>query len=273
MYANSLKPSFSKKLHLVLITTLIAGVWMFATVAASAAITIVDSLGIATTETKFRASESGGLSILPSQFPGVKFTLTQPTTLTEIGAFVHSISNRPIIVEIRPATNGLPDASTVIASFLLSNDNDPVFVSFESVAINLRLEPGTYFALFVPQTGDQGFLLGESIGSFVYQSDLIDMGFLSSSGNAGAFQFFGAVRILGVTNVFIDDCDTGVSDVVLPNGDTITDLLESCEDAASDRGGFVSCVARVTANLMRAGTITGQQKGAIQRCVGPGNTR
>ena len=273
MNANSPDRAFTKARQLIVIAMLIT-VGMFATVAASAAVTIVDSLGIATTETKFRASEAGGLSIIPSQFPGVKFTLTQPTTITEIGAFVHSFNNQPIIVEIRPSTNGLPDVSTVLASFVLSNDGDPVFISFESVSVNLHLEPGMYFALFAPQPGDQGFLVGTAIGSFIYESDFIEMGFLNPlTGNAAAFRFFGAVRILGVTNVFVDDCDTGVSDVVLPGGDTITDLIESCEDASFDRGSFVSCVARATGNLMKAGIITGQEKGAIQRCVGQSNTR
>src|SRR5687768_2615281 len=251
MNANSPKRVFTKARQLIVIAALIT-VGMFATVAASAAITIVDSLGIATTETKFRASEAGGLSIIFAQFPGPKFTLTQPTTITEIGGFVHSFNNQPIIVEIRPALpNGLPDITTVLASFVLSNDNDPIFVSFESVELNLRLEPGTYFALFAPQPGDSGFLVGTAIGSFVYQSDLIEIGFVNPLGNHGLSEFFGAVRILGVTNVFVDDCDTGVSDVVLPGGTTITDLIESCEDAAFDRGSFVSCVARTTTHLRK----------------------
>jgi len=64
----------------------------------------------------------------------------------------------------------------VLATFTLSHDNDPLTVSFESVSINLLLQPGSYFALFAPQGADQGFLLAQAFSGAGYQAGLIQMG-------------------------------------------------------------------------------------------------
>jgi hypothetical protein len=75
------------------------------------------------------------------------------------GVFGIDCSSVPLIVQIRPSTNGVPDASNVLASFVLSNDNNLLIVSYESVAINLTLPPGTSFALLAPQNQDAGLAL------------------------------------------------------------------------------------------------------------------
>src|SRR5262245_56796789 len=67
--------------------------------------------------------------------------------------------------------------------------------------------------------------------------------------------------------VVIDGCNTGVPDTSLPSGSTISDLIAACAEGVSNHGQFVSCVAHVTNDLKKAGTITGQQKGAIQSCA------
>jgi hypothetical protein len=54
---------------------------------------------------------------------------------------------------------------------------------------------------------------------------------------------------------------------LLPSGCTISDLIAACAEGASSHGKFVSCVSHVINNLKKAGTITGKQKGAIQRCA------
>ena len=278
MNANSL--SHAKKLR-QFIATLIAGLFIFASVApgASDTIAIVDTLGAATPDTVFDGAGTSGTSILPFQYVGPKFTLTQPTTLTEIGAFVNnciSIINGvplcpntlPFIVQIRPATNGAPDASTVLASFVLSHDNDPLNVSYESVAINLLLEPGTYFALFAPQGTDQGFLLAGAQIPFDYRAGSFEMGTLNPlTGSASVSRQFGAVRILGETDVVIAGCNSGVPNSVLPGGLTISDLVTDCADGASNHGQFVSCISQLTNDLKKNGTITGQQKSALQKCA------
>jgi hypothetical protein len=66
--------------------------------------------------------------------------------------------------------------------------------------------------------------------------------------------------------VVIDGCDSGVPNTVFPSGCTIPDLIATCAEGASNHGQFVSCVSHLTNDLKKAGTITGQQKGAIQSC-------
>jgi hypothetical protein len=130
----------------------------------------------------------------------------------------------PFIVQIRPSTNGIPDASAVLASFTLSHDNDPLVVSYESVAINLTLGPGSYFALFAPQGSDEGFLLGSASAPFNYQAGLITKGFLNPTTGASSVEANsgGAVRILGAPatpqaaiRLLMDDVRTLVSEGVL----------------------------------------------------------
>lgn len=286
MNLKSLNRTFTKRLRRF-IATLIAGLLIFASVGqigASAPVSILDTLGIATPATQFPLFDSTGQGIFDFQFVGPQFTLTQPITLTEIGAFVNvrceipdsgvslCSSPSPLIVQIRPSVNGLPDPATVLASFFLSHDNDPLVVSYESVAINLPLQPGTYFALFVPQPDNAGFLLGSATSPFNYQAGLISLGALNPiSQDAVVIQTFGAVRILGETQFVFDGCNSEIPNIVLPSGSTISDLITECAAGANNHGQFVSCVSHATANLKKAGTITGQQKSAIQQCAAQAN--
>jgi hypothetical protein len=58
---------------------------------------------------------------------------------------------------------------------------------------------------------------------------------------------------------------------VFSNGCTISDRVAACAKNAKNHGQFVSCVALLTNDLNKAGTITGQQKGAIQSCAAQAN--
>jgi hypothetical protein len=71
--------------------------------------------------------------------------------------------------------------------------------------------------------------------------------------------------------VIIDGCDSGVPNVLQPSGCTISDLIAECAAGATNHGQFVSCVAQLTNTLVGNGTITGRQKGAIQRCAAQAN--
>jgi hypothetical protein len=172
-------------------------------------------------------------------------------------------------VQIRPATTlGVPNASVLLASFVLSHDNDPLTVSFESVDVNLLLQPGSYFALFAPQGADQGFLLRQATIPFDYHAGSITEGVLNPlTSNASVSQQFAAVRILGETNVLIDGCDSGVPNVEVPGGLTISDLVADCAEAATNHGKFISCVGQVANDLRKNGIITGQQKNALHACA------
>ena len=281
MNVNSFNQAQAKKLR-QFIAMLVGGLLIFASVVPgnTATISILDSLSTATPSTEFSVFGSSGTGISFAQFVGPKFTLTQPTTITEIGAFVNNCvsiiggvpfcpNTLPLTVQIRPATTlGVPDASVVLASFVLSHDNDPLTVSYESVAINLLLQPGSYFALFAPQGADQGSLLRQATSPFEYLAGSIEMGVLFPlTSNASVSTQFGAVRILGETNVLIDGCDSGVPNSEVPGGFTISDLVADCAEGATSHGQFVSCIAHVTNALKKTGIITGQQKSALQTCA------
>ena len=180
-----------------------------ADVVGASAVSLLDALGAATPATQFSVFGSSGSAILSSQFVGPEFILTQPTTITEIGGFINNCGTivasspecpgtLPLIVQIRPSRNGIPDAATVLASFALSHDDDPLVVSYESVAPDLTLGPGSYFALFAPQGSDAGFLLGNARDPFIYQAALITLGaFNPTTGTSSVETNRGAVRILG----------------------------------------------------------------------------
>jgi hypothetical protein len=68
--------------------------------------------------------------------------------------------------------------------------------------------------------------------------------------------------------VVIDGCNAGVTNTLFPTGCTISDLIAACAEGASNHGQFVSCVDKLTTALKKAGTITGQQKDAIENCAG-----
>jgi len=72
-------------------------------------------------------------------------------------------------------------------------------------------------------------------------------------------------------SVIIDGCDSGVDNLLLDSGCTISDLIADCAANASNHGQFVSCVAHLTNDLKSDGLISGKEKGAIQRCAAKAN--
>ncbi len=147
-------------------------------------VTVVDTLGIATTQTQFLLEGSNGTSILPTQFSGPRFTLTQSAILSEIGGFINRFTPPspqcpnplPFVVQIRPQLGNSPDPNTVIASFTLSDDNDPSVWSYESVRMNLALPAGTYFAVFASQTCEEGAILRQASLPFPYIAGSVPVG-------------------------------------------------------------------------------------------------
>jgi hypothetical protein len=109
---------------------------------------------------------------------GPTFTLSATTKLTEIGGFLNNCGSiiggipdcpnpQPFSVEVHRIINGeLQDP--IIGQFQLSNDDQPLLVSYESADPNLTLQPGTYAALFVAQPGDAGLLLGSAFDPFAF---------------------------------------------------------------------------------------------------------
>jgi hypothetical protein len=170
---------------------------------------VVNTLGAADPTTTFSVFGAGGQPISGSDLAGPKFELSQPAVITEIGAFVNNCETivgdeprcpgtRPFTVQIRPSLNGVPDPSSVLATFVLSHDDDPLVVSYESVSPDLSLGAGTYFALFAAQGADAGFLAGFASSPFAYLAGSTTLGFRDpTTGDSFASEQFAAVRILG----------------------------------------------------------------------------
>jgi hypothetical protein len=158
--------------------------------------TLVDGLGSATPSTTFSAAGAGGMSLLPFQFVGPRFTVTVPSVITEIGAFVNIYtSNAPAVVQIRPEVNGVPDPSTVAQTLTLTSDGNPALFTYEKTTTEVFLTPGTYFALFGPQGADEGVLLGSAPS---YMAGLLPVGALDPlSGSVfPTSEQFAAVRVI-----------------------------------------------------------------------------
>jgi hypothetical protein len=132
---------------------------------------IVNTLGAASPTTTFSVFGAGGQPLSGSSLVGPRFELTQPAVITEIGAFLNNCrtivggqpqcpGTLPFRVQIRPSPNGVPHPSSVLATFVLSHDDNPLVVSYESVSTSLSLGAGTYFAMFASQGADAGFVAG-----------------------------------------------------------------------------------------------------------------
>jgi uncharacterized delta-60 repeat protein len=170
---------------------------------------LVNTLGAASTGTAFNVFGANGPTIYGAGSIGPRFILTRKTVITQIGGFMNNCESivggvpvcpntQPFLVEIRPALGDAPDPSKVLATLLLSHDDDPLVISFESVESHLILPPGTYFALFATQDADAGFLMGGATDPFNYLAGSTTFGFFDpTSGTALTFESFGAVRILG----------------------------------------------------------------------------
>ena len=170
---------------------------------------VIDTIGDLPTSTRFERSGSAGSGLNDRYNGGPEFTLTKPTTITEIGAYLNICCpenlERPqpipsVYVNIHPQLNGKPDADTVIAFYALSNDNDPKLISYESVKVELRLEPGTYYAIF-NNPGKSGMILWKATYPVEYRGRYVPMGFISKKGEEVCpMREYPAVRILKKPN-------------------------------------------------------------------------
>jgi hypothetical protein len=67
--------------------------------------------------------------------------------------------------------------------------------------------------------------------------------------------------------VVIDNCDSLSPNVVLSDGCSLSDLIETCTDDAHPRV-FERCVGRIVRDAEGGGAITAAERRAIQRCAG-----
>jgi hypothetical protein len=80
------------------------------------------------------------------------------------------------------------------------------------------------------------------------------------------FPSLSGLAFVPTRTIVVDGCDTGVDDQVI-DAVSIDGEIERCAGGSRNHGTFVSCVARLTNQLKRAGILTGREKGAIQRCA------
>jgi subtilisin-like proprotein convertase family protein len=66
-----------------------------------------------------------------------------------------------------------------------------------------------------------------------------------------------------VPTLVLGDIDTGVPDLTLPGGGTLSDAIAGCAADAKNHGQFVQCVARLATSWMKAGYIDGADRGRI----------
>jgi predicted amidohydrolase YtcJ len=71
---------------------------------------------------------------------------------------------------------------------------------------------------------------------------------------------------MGNNEIVINGCQTGVFDRDY-NGSLLSTLIDECSSTAKNHGNLVSCVAKLTKKLQKAGIINRVERGAFQKCA------
>ena len=74
----------------------------------------------------------------------------------------------------------------------------------------------------------------------------------------------------GPPTIIIAGCDTGIQDFVY-NGKLVSQHLDDCAAGAKNHGDYVSCVAKLTNALEKAGLLTAAQKDVMMSCAAKSN--
>lgn len=67
--------------------------------------------------------------------------------------------------------------------------------------------------------------------------------------------------------IIIEDCDTGVTNLLFKDGCSMLDRLHDCATGAENHGQYVSCVAHLANGWLDGGLITGAEHGSIVSCA------
>lgn len=160
------------------------------------------------------------------------------------------------------------------------------FLNFGSVAMNgLRIEYNeiadkTEFGILVRRDAVFGGSTGDFTDFAIVNNEFSNIGDLPISGCDSSFCVVDSDGD-GIPDgedpcpesdfsptVIIGQCDSGVENIVLDDGCTfLSDLIDACADRASSHGAFVRSVAALTNALKEDGDISGNEKGAIQKCA------
>ena len=219
------------------------------------------------------AQNAGAIAVLvadnapgnpPAGLGGADPTIVIPSVriAIEVGASTRAaLANGPVTATLGVDNSILAGTDRVQGLMMLAAFNPVVGGSsishFESVAFpNQLMEPAINFDL--TSSLDPPLDLTSS--------QMTDIGWFSDGDGVPD----GADACLGsntAPTVVIAACDSGVDNLVLADGCTVSDRVVACFAGASNHGGAVSCVSGVTNALKKAGLITGEQQGAIQSCA------
>ena len=86
---------------------------------------------------------------------------------------------------------------------------------------------------------------------------------------AGVYFFSNDAMIL--KEIIIGECNTGV--MLYPSAfQDLSDSLAECASGVKNHGQYLKCVSKVLIDAVRAGVITGAQKGGIESCAAQSDT-
>lgn len=117
-------------------------------------VTLLDNLGDASTRSRLAVEGRNGISIAFDQSIGLRFEVTRPTVVTEVGGFVETFGvgdprAADVLVEIHPAhPDGRPDRDTVLASASIAPRPSVEVITYQAAPVRALLAPGVYYALF-----------------------------------------------------------------------------------------------------------------------------
>jgi hypothetical protein len=108
-----------------------------------------------------------------------------------------------------------------------------------------------------------------------FTGDMTQMQVFYGRGGGGGTVIISDITVNGcLWSIVINGCDTGVADTLVVVEDEEKRISEHIEDIyieAKNHGQFVRGVAKLTNDLMKAGIITGEEKGKIQSCAAQAN--
>ena len=104
-----------------------------------------------------------------------------------------------------------------------------------------------------------------------FTGDMTKMQVFYGRGGGGGTVTISDITVDGcLLTIVINGCDTGVADTLF-NDKLISVLIQEIYCDAKNHGQFVRGVALLTNDLMKAGIITGEEKGKIQSCAAQAN--
>jgi len=226
-----------------------------ATNAGAAAVIIYNNAANATAAAPGMADDgiNGAFVTIPS------VSLSRPDGLTVLGALPVSADLR-VDPTIRAGADGLNRARLYAPTLLATGSSVSHFdtVAFRNLLMEPSINPDLTHNVRAPY--DLTLELFRDIGWFADA----DVDGIADGADCNAHSD-------RTETVVIDGEDTGVPNTLFASGCTISDLVSDIETSARNHGGFVSGVAHLTNSLVRAGLISGAQKGAIQSAAAHAN--